>query len=65
DLGIGELDVPEGIRLVIGQRLERLNEEWRRALTAAAVVGRAFSFELLEALGEVDTDVLLDAVDEA
>ncbi|UCH87011.1 MAG: AAA family ATPase [Dehalococcoidia bacterium] len=65
DLSINELDVPEGIRLVIGQRLERLNEEWRRALTAAAVIGRGFSFELLEALGEVDTDVLLDAVDEA
>jgi class 3 adenylate cyclase/tetratricopeptide (TPR) repeat protein len=65
DLSIDELDVPEGIRLVIGQRLERLNEEWRRALTAAAVIGRGFSFELLEALGEVDTDVLLDAVDEA
>jgi class 3 adenylate cyclase/tetratricopeptide (TPR) repeat protein len=65
DLSISELDVPEGIRLVIGQRLERLNEEWRRALTAAAAIGRAFSFELLEALGEVDTDVLLDAVDEA
>jgi class 3 adenylate cyclase/tetratricopeptide (TPR) repeat protein len=65
DLSIGELHVPEGVRLVIGQRLERLNEEWRRALTAAAVIGRAFSFELLEALGEADTDVLLDAVDEA
>jgi len=64
DLGIGELEVPRSVRLVIGQRLERLTDECRRALTAAAVIGRAFSFELLEALGEVDTDVLLDAVDE-
>jgi len=65
DLRVGELDVPEGVRLVIGRRLERVCEECRRVLTAAAVIGRGFSFELLEALGEVQTDALLDAVDEA
>ena len=73
DLRIGELEVPRSVRLLIGQRLERLNEECRRALTAAAVVGRAFSFELLEALGDpsagsgqgVEADALLDAIDEA
>ncbi|MEE9284965.1 MAG: tetratricopeptide repeat protein, partial [Dehalococcoidia bacterium] len=52
DLEVGELDVPEGVRLVIGRRLERVSEECRRVLTAAAVIGRGFSFELLEALGD-------------
>jgi len=73
DLSIGELDVPEGVRLVIGQRLERLSEGCRRALTAAAIIGRASSFELLEALSDpsagsgqgVEADALLDAIDEA
>ncbi len=65
DLEVSELDVPEGVRLVIGRRLERVGEECRRVLTSAAVVGRAFSFQLLEALGDVDPDALLDAVDEA
>jgi class 3 adenylate cyclase/tetratricopeptide (TPR) repeat protein len=73
DLRVGELEVPEGVRLVIGRRLERVCEECRRVLTAAAVIGRGFSFELLEALGDpsagsgqaVDVDALLDAVDEA
>jgi predicted ATPase len=65
DLQVSELDVPEGVRLVIGRRLERVSEQCRRVLTAAAVVGRAFSFELLEALGDADADALLDAVDEA
>jgi tetratricopeptide (TPR) repeat protein len=65
DLRVSELDVPEGVRLVIGQRLERVCEDCRRVLTAAAVVGRGFSFELLEALGDVGADVLLDAIDEA
>ena len=65
DLRVGELEVPEGVRLVIGRRLERVCEECRRVLTAAAVIGRGFSFELLDALGEVQTDALLDAIDEA
>jgi class 3 adenylate cyclase/tetratricopeptide (TPR) repeat protein len=64
-LQIGELDVPEGVRLVIGRRLQRLGEEARRVLATAAVIGRGFGFSLLEALGEVETDTLLDAVDEA
>ncbi|GAG39258.1 unnamed protein product, partial [marine sediment metagenome] len=65
DLSIGELEVPRGVRLVIGRRLERVSEDCRRVLTTAAVIGRGFSFELLEALGEVEVDMLLDAVDEA
>jgi len=65
DLSIGELEVPRGVRLVIGRRLERVSEDCRRVLTTAAVIGRGFSFELLEALGQVEADVLLDATDEA
>jgi class 3 adenylate cyclase/tetratricopeptide (TPR) repeat protein len=65
DLSISELEVPRGVRLVIGRRLERVSEDCRRVLTTAAVIGRGFSFELLEALGQVEADVLLDAVDDA
>ena len=65
DLEVSELDVPRGVRLVIGRRLERVSEDSRRVLTAAAVIGRAFTFELLEALREVDADALLDTIDEA
>jgi class 3 adenylate cyclase/tetratricopeptide (TPR) repeat protein len=65
DLQVSELEVPRGVRLVIGQRLERVCEECRNVLTTAAVIGRAFTFELLEVLGEANTDALLDAVDEA
>ena len=64
-LRVSELNVPEGVRLVIGRRLERVCEDCRRVLTIAAVIGRGFSFELLEALGDVSADALLDAVDEA
>ncbi|MGB6562674.1 MAG: AAA family ATPase [Candidatus Binataceae bacterium] len=44
---IDEIDVPENVRLIIGRRLERLDENEKRALTAAAVIGRSFSFKLL------------------
>ena len=65
DLEIGELDVPAGVRLVVGRRLARLGEEAQRVLAAAAVAGRAFSVELLEAMEEADPDALLDAVESA
>jgi tetratricopeptide (TPR) repeat protein len=65
DVRIEELEVPEGVRLVVGRRLERLSEEARGVLTTAAVIGRRFHFELLEALGDFDPDVLVDAIEEA
>jgi hypothetical protein len=65
DLRVDRLEVPEGVRLVIGKRLKRLNEESRRVLTTAAVIGRGFSLGLLEALESARPDVALDAVEEA
>ncbi len=65
DLKIDELDVPESVRLVVGRRLERLGAESQKALAAAAVVGRAFPFRLLEELSDLAPDVLLDIVDDA
>lgn len=65
DLNVVRPEVPEGVRLVVGRRLERLEERTRRALTAGAVIGRTFDFRLLEAVEEVGPEELLDAVDEA
>lgn len=65
DLEVDVLDVPEGVRLVVGRRLERLSEDTRKALTAAAVLGRRFRFGLLELVSELDPDALLDSIDEA
>ena len=65
DLEIGELDVPAGVRLVVGRRLARLGEGAQRILATAAVAGRAFSVELLETMGEDDPDSLLDAIESA
>lgn len=65
DLTIDELDVPGNVRLVIGQRLRRLTEPTRRTLAIAAIMGRHFSFEVLEAVADTLTDDLFEAIEEA
>jgi class 3 adenylate cyclase/tetratricopeptide (TPR) repeat protein len=64
DLAAGELEVPEGLRHVIRQRVARLSEPARDALAVAAVAGPTFSLSILEAvLGEQSG--LLDRLDES
>jgi class 3 adenylate cyclase/tetratricopeptide (TPR) repeat protein len=65
DVHHGDLDVPESVRLVIGRRLERLGADARRILSAAAVIGRGFSFQLLELLEEGEGSSVEEAVNEA
>jgi class 3 adenylate cyclase/tetratricopeptide (TPR) repeat protein len=65
DIEVSEVEVPEGVRLVIGRRLERVSEACQRILASAAAIGRAFTFALLGELVDVDEDGLLDAIDEA
>ncbi len=65
DLELEQLDVPEGVRLVIGRRLERVSQESQRVLTLGAIVGRSFSLNLLEAIGDVTGEALLTALEEA
>ncbi len=64
DLRVGELEVPEGVRLVIGRRLQRLAEGSRAVLTHAAVIGCSFALRMLEAV-DPNPDAVLDAIEEA
>ena len=59
------VDVPEGVRLVIGRRLARLSEATPALLTTAAVVGREFDLAIVEALTTLDADAFLVAIEEA
>ena len=60
------LKIPEGVREVIGRRLNRLSQHCVQMLTLASVIGREFSFEetawLLDSVSE---DGLLELLDEA
>ena len=63
--GKAALGLPEGVKEVIGRRLSRLSEASNRTLSLAAVIGREFGVEVLEALGDLPEGRLLDAIDEA
>ena len=65
DLEVRELDVPEGVRLAIGRRLERVSAECRKTLTTAAVIGPKFELDVLADVEESDVDSLLDVLEEA
>jgi hypothetical protein len=65
DITIDESDVPENVRLIISRRLERLDENQKRVLIAAAVIGRSFSFKLLTAIIQIDVDELFDVIEKA
>jgi predicted ATPase len=65
DIEIEEIGVPENVRLIIGRRLERFDENEKRALAAAAVIGRSFSFQLLTAASQIDVDELFTVIEKA
>jgi hypothetical protein len=65
DIKIAETEVPESVRLIIGRRLERLDENEKQALTAAAVIGRSFDFKLLAAISRINVDELFTIIEKA
>jgi predicted ATPase len=65
DIKIDESDVPENVRLIIGRRLERLDENEKRVLAAAATIGRSFSFRLLTEVSQRDVDELFTVIEKA
>src|SRR5258705_71437 len=62
---VGEVEVPETVRLVLGRRIDRISETAQRVLTTAACIGRTFTFEFLTAFAEETEEDLLDTLDEA
>jgi DNA-binding winged helix-turn-helix (wHTH) protein/tetratricopeptide (TPR) repeat protein len=64
-LKIAELDAPPNVRLVVARRLARLSDLTQKMLATAAVIGRFFSFEILQASSGADADSILERVEEA
>ena len=65
DIKIADTEVPESVRLIIGRRLERLDENEKQALTAAAVIGRSFNFKVLAAICKIDVNELFTIIEKA
>ena len=63
---VGELVIPQSVKEAIGNRLDRVGDQTNEVLRVAAVLGKTFSFEELQAAADnVSEDALLDALDES
>ena len=63
---VGELVIPQSVKEAIGNRLDRVSDQTNDVLRVAAVLGKTFSFDELQAAAEnMSEDVLLDALDES
>ncbi len=57
--------IPQGVREVVGRRLNHLSKECNGVLTVASVIGREFGLDALERVSDVSGDRLLEALEEA
>jgi tetratricopeptide (TPR) repeat protein len=60
----GLVELPLSIRDALGARIERLSEEAREVLRAAALIGKEFEFDILLRAGGKEEEGLLDLIDE-
>jgi hypothetical protein len=60
--GVG---IPDGLRDVVGKRLNRLAERTNQILSVAAVIGRDFGLDVLQKVAGIGDDDLLAALEEA
>ena len=60
-----EMNIPEGLRDVIGKRLTNLSEECNKVLSIAAVIGREFRLDVLEKVAGITEEEVYKALEEA
>ena len=61
-----DVTIPQGVREIVGRRLDRLSEECASVLTTAAVIGRDFTLPQLDRLlDDLSEDQILDILEEA
>ena len=63
-ISLADAGVPDGVREVTARRLRRLDAESRQALQVAAVVGREFDYDVLQAVAPLEEDALISALEE-
>jgi class 3 adenylate cyclase len=63
--GLLTAGVPEGVRQVIGRRLNRLSEPTVRILTVASVQGRDFDLDVVAHAADLGGEEVLDRLEEA
>ena len=63
--GVAELQIPQGVREVVGRRLDRLSDSTNEALRVAAAIGRDFDEDLVGRVAEQPPEELMKAAREA
>src|SRR5205814_4904289 len=57
--------IPEGLRDVVGKRLNRLSDKTNQVLSVAAVMGREFRLDVLQRVSGLPEEELFGALEEA
>ncbi|MEA2624466.1 MAG: hypothetical protein QOD06_511, partial [Candidatus Binatota bacterium] len=65
DAGSWTTQIPQGVREVVGRRLDRLSEETNRVLAVASVIGREFTLDVLVRVSGLPSERVSAALDEA
>ena len=60
-----EMNIPEGLRDVIGKRLSLLSKECNQLLSVAAVIGREFPLDTLRGVVSINEEIFVEALREA
>ncbi len=60
-----EMNIPEGLRDVIGKRLSSLSEACNRLLSIAAVIGREFRLDVLQKVSGLPEEEVFKSIEEA
>jgi class 3 adenylate cyclase/tetratricopeptide (TPR) repeat protein len=62
---VAEIELPESVRAVVGQRVERLGEGAQEVLRVASVLGQEWDLDLLLGAVEADEEAVLDHLEAA
>jgi hypothetical protein len=60
-----EMNIPEGLRDVIGKRLSLLSKECNQLLSIASVIGREFPLDTLRGVSDIKEEAFVNALKEA
>ena len=62
-LSMAQIRIPRSVQLAIRRRVERLPEAAQDTLQRAAVIGREFRFDVLQAMNDLSEDALINVLD--
>jgi tetratricopeptide (TPR) repeat protein len=60
---MNELEIPQNVKLAIQARVNKLPDRAQDTLLLAAVLGREFDFDTLQAMSDLDEDALIDTLE--